>query len=303
VSELILHHYDLSPYAEKIRLIMGYKGLAWKSVQIPMVMPKPDLTCLTGGYRKTPVLQIGADIYCDTKTIAHALECVRPQPTLYPQNCEASERALSSMADAMFLMAVFALLGAGLFPQEFIDDRQKMLPGGFDMQHLKRAFPAKLDQLRVSLAALDAQLSDGRHFLLGEKICLADFSIYNPVSFLATAPTTASLLAPFKRLAAWRERMTSIGHGERTEIAAADAIAAAKASEPTTETHVDPNEPNGYKAGDRITVMPEDYGLDPVAGELVYSDPYEIAIRRSDPRTGEVVVHFPRQGYLTFRGA
>ena len=107
----------------------------------------------------------------------------------------------------------------------------------------------------------------------------------------------------FKRLAAWRERMTSIGHGERTEIAAADAIAAAKASEPTTETHVDPNEPNGYKAGDRITVMPEDYGLDPVAGELVYSDPYEIAIRRSDPRTGEVVVHFPRQGYLTFRGA
>ena len=97
--------------------------------------------------------------------------------------------------------------------------------------------------------------------------------------------------------------MTSIGHGERTEIAAADAIATANASEPTTETHVDPNEPNGYKAGDRITVMPEDYGLDPVAGELVYSDPYEIAIRRSDPRTGEVVVHFPRQGYLTFRGA
>src|SRR5947207_1085707 len=204
-----------------MRLIMGYKGLAWKSVQIPMVMPKPDLTCLTGGYRKTPVLQIGADIYCDTKTIAHALECVRPQPTLYPQNCEASERALSSMADAMFLMAVFALLGAGLFPQEFIDDRQKMLPGGFDMQHLKRAFPAKLDQLRVSLAALDAQLSDGRHFLLGEKICLADFSIYNPVSFLPTAPTTASLLAPFKRLAAWRERMASIGHGERTQLAAA----------------------------------------------------------------------------------
>src|SRR5207249_5861288 len=108
MSELILHHYDLSPYAEKIRLIMGYKGLAWKSVQIPMVMPKPDLTCLTGGYRKPPVLQIGADIYCDTKTIARALECVRPQPTLYPQNCEASERALSSMADAMFLMAVFA---------------------------------------------------------------------------------------------------------------------------------------------------------------------------------------------------
>ena len=30
-------------------------------------MPKPNLTALTGGYRKTPVLQIGADIYCNSQ--------------------------------------------------------------------------------------------------------------------------------------------------------------------------------------------------------------------------------------------
>src|SRR6185369_1531695 len=74
MAELILHHYDISPYAEKVRLIMGLKRLAWRSVQIPVVMPKPDLTALTGGYRLTPVLQIGADIYCDTRTIARRLE-------------------------------------------------------------------------------------------------------------------------------------------------------------------------------------------------------------------------------------
>jgi hypothetical protein len=61
-AELILHHFDLSPYAEKVRTLLGLKALAWRSVQIPMVMPKPDLIALTGGYRKTPVLQIGADI-------------------------------------------------------------------------------------------------------------------------------------------------------------------------------------------------------------------------------------------------
>ncbi|MDD9915100.1 MAG: glutathione S-transferase N-terminal domain-containing protein, partial [Rhodospirillaceae bacterium] len=83
-NELVLHNYDFSNYAEKARLALGYKGLSWRSVIIPPVAPKPDLTPLTGGYRRTPVLQIGADIYCDTKLILRQLERLQPQPTLYP---------------------------------------------------------------------------------------------------------------------------------------------------------------------------------------------------------------------------
>ncbi|RZI55153.1 MAG: glutathione S-transferase family protein, partial [Pseudomonas sp.] len=70
MSELILHHYPTSLFAEKARLMLGFKGLSWRSVNIPSIMPKPDLMPLTGGYRKTPVLQVGADIYCDTALIA-----------------------------------------------------------------------------------------------------------------------------------------------------------------------------------------------------------------------------------------
>ena len=84
MSQLILHHYPTSPFAEKIRLIFGYKKLAWHSVIIPRIMPKPDLTALTGGYRRTPVMQIGADIYCDTALIADLLEKIAPAPSLYP---------------------------------------------------------------------------------------------------------------------------------------------------------------------------------------------------------------------------
>jgi glutathione S-transferase len=47
-------------------------------------MPKPDLLALTGGYRRTPNLQIGADIYCDTALIARVLDELQPSPTLYP---------------------------------------------------------------------------------------------------------------------------------------------------------------------------------------------------------------------------
>src|SRR6186713_1010576 len=84
MADLILHHYWESPYAEKIRRVMGMKGLTWRSVIIPMVMPKPDLTALTGGYRKTPVLQIGADVYCDSQLIMRELERRHPTPSFYP---------------------------------------------------------------------------------------------------------------------------------------------------------------------------------------------------------------------------
>ena len=84
MTDIILHHYETSPYSEKVRLGLGLKGLAWGSVEIPVIMPKPDLTALTGGYRKTPVLQIGADIYCDSQLIMRELERRHPTPSFYP---------------------------------------------------------------------------------------------------------------------------------------------------------------------------------------------------------------------------
>ncbi len=301
MSDVILHHYDLSPYSEKIRLIFGLKGLAWRSVEIPMVMPKPNLTCLTGGYRKTPVLQIGADIYCDTKAIARAIERIAPEPTLYPPGTDALEPAVSVFGDTLFMMGVVAMLGSGMFPQEFLEDRKKMIPGGFDVEQAKAMVPAKRDQIRTSLMMLDRQLEDGRPYLLGDAVSLADFSVYHTTWFFAAAPATADLLEPFGRLAAWRERIAAFGHGRREELSAEDAIAIARQSEPATREHVAPGEPNGYQVGDRLTVFPEDYGRDPVQGELVYADPYEIAIRRRDERAGEVVVHFPRLGFAVLR--
>ena len=84
MAELVLHHFATSPFSEKVRLVLGYKRLAWKSVLIPSILPKPDLVALTGGYRKTPVLQLGADIFCDTALICEALEHLQPTPSLYP---------------------------------------------------------------------------------------------------------------------------------------------------------------------------------------------------------------------------
>jgi len=52
----------MSLFAERIRRILAFKKMAWRSVEQPMMAPKPDLTPLTGGNRRIPVLQIGADV-------------------------------------------------------------------------------------------------------------------------------------------------------------------------------------------------------------------------------------------------
>lgn len=299
MAELILHHYEASPFSEKIRLILGRKGLAWRSALQPNVMPKPELVPLTGGYRRIPVLQIGADVYCDSQCIARELERRAKSPTLYPGGSEGVCFALNLWADRLLFQAavpvVFGKIGDAV-PAAFIEDRRQLMGGG-DFGAFIRAAPLFAEQLRAQLQLLEAQLADGRPFLLGAEPSLADFAAVHPVWFLRSIPPAAAALAEFAGIRAWAERCAALGHGRRSEIAPSEALAIARSASPVPPAGVASGEPNGLAAGDRVAVVPDDYGFDPVAGELVAANVHEVAVRRSAPETGEVVVHFPRAGF------
>jgi glutathione S-transferase len=306
MAELILHHFDLSPFAEKARVMLGLKRLAWRSVPIPLVMPKPDLTALTGGYRKTPVLQVGADVYCDTKLIAVELERRYPEPTLFPGGNRGLSLALSAWSDRSFFDP-----GAGLsmglnkrgLPKEILDDRKAFFNFmNFDV--LEDEIPHLHAQLRAQADLVEQQLADGRAFLLGEAPGLVDVNAYFPVWMArGNVPTAGTIFAAYGRLAAWERRMAAIGHGTRSEMTPAEAHAVARASTPEAGQGVDPADPLGLAVGDAVVVTPDDYGKVPVAGELVTLQLHEVAVRRTDPRCGTVVVHFPRIGYRIERAA
>jgi glutathione S-transferase len=196
MAEIILHHYDISPYAEKIRLALGLKALPWRSVHIPIVMPKPHLTTLTGGYRRTPTLQLGADLYCDTKVIARALEGLHPNPSLYPAGCDAILPALSRWAETSFMMVVTLMFGlGGVFDEDFVEDRKKMLPG-VDFSQARHLVPAKRLQLAAQLDLLERQLAQRGPFLLGDSPSLADLAAYHPLLPVRLHPDLQSLLEP-----------------------------------------------------------------------------------------------------------
>ncbi|HEX7928920.1 MAG TPA: glutathione S-transferase family protein [bacterium] len=302
MSDLILHHYDTSPYAEKARLIFGLKGLPWKSVVIPLIMPKPDLMPLTGGYRRTPVMQIGADVYCDTECIAAEIERRHPTPTLFPGGSRSLSDVMSGwVASALFPSAVgFSFsTNADRLPIELLQDRHAMR--GVDQVHLDRikaAGPRHLDRLRSLLAIVDGGLSNGKAFLSGNQAGLVDFSLYHSLWFVNRGgKRVAAALEPFKHAAAWMQRVAAIGHGQRAELPSADALKIAKDAKPAGGETVDPSNALELKAGDRITVTTEDTGRDPTEGTLVGLTAERVTIRRNEPSVGEVAVHFPRVGY------
>jgi glutathione S-transferase len=303
MTDLILHHYPNSPFSEKVRVAFGIKQLAWKSVEIPNIMPKPDLMPLTGGYRRTPVLQIGADIYCDTQLMMLEIERRTSEPLLLPVGQEGEARALAMWIDRnIFWAAVGVVMGAigDKLPEAFAKDRSEFSGRSFDAARLKAAAPVAREQTYAQLLIAEEMLRDGRPFLLGAVPSLADCALYNPVWFLQVRMGQGESPSPLDRLpkiVEWSKKMKGFGSGKPTPMTGAEALDVAKAATPAA-TKVDDKDPSGLKAGQKISVTPDDTGKVPVTGELVGLAPDRISIKRSDERVGEVVVHFPRAGFV-----
>jgi len=301
---LILHHYPLSPFAEKTRLMLGYKGLDWKSVIIPMVSPKPDLVALTGGYRKTPVLQIGADIYCDTALIADVLEHIQPLPTLYPEPSKGMARTLAQWADGtLFWTAMaFNMQPKGLAQifehtppeaaQAFRQDRTAMA-ANMPRQRAQDAASAYKSYLRRL-----SDMLDDRPFLLGDVPCIADFAAYHPLWFTRTRTSVlAEVLSLTPAVPEWMDRMAAIGHGAWDKLGAQEAIEVAAAAEPAALQGDVFQDEHGIALGSQVVISAESFGQEPTAGELVAATRMHYTLRRQDARAGTVHVHFPRIGY------
>jgi glutathione S-transferase len=297
---IILHHYDASPFTQKALRMLGLKSLAWRSVLMPMVMPKPDLLRLTGGYRGTPVMQIGADIYIDTQRIARELEERFPDPTLFPAQDAGLGYALVKWSDQFFqagLTMALALLGPE-WPEAFRRDREAIFKG-LDVARAKANLDHAQAQFRACAALLDEQLADGRPFLTGEAPALADIQAFGVPWFTRAALAVADrLLAQFRHLPPWEARVAALGEGTRCEITAAEAEAEARAACPDLSVAVDDADAQGLRPGMRVRVEPDDFSdRGAVEGEVLRASALAIAVHRRSDALGDVVVHFPRLGY------
>ena len=298
MPDILFHQYDSSPFSEKVRVCFGIKQLAWGAVDQPVIMPKPELVALTGGYRRIPVMQIGADIYCDSQLIVRELERRYPEPTLFPQGDRGLAHATALWTDRAVFQAAVAIIFGGLgdkVPGAFIADRTVLSGRSFDPEAMRAAIPHMEAQMRAHIALLSDQLADGRGFLTGNRPGLVDANAYYNLWFIRTAfPPAACLFEDMPHVPEWMEKVRTIGHGERSAVSREAALAIARTTAPLAGT-IAPQD--AALEGKQITVAADDYGRDPVRGVLVGSSAHHVALRREDPLAGEVVVHFPRIGF------
>ncbi len=303
--DLILHHYDFSNFSEKIRLVLGLKGCSWKSVEIPATEPKPDYTPLTGGYRRTPALQCGADVYCDTRLIVEILERWIPQPTVYPGSSPARTRvlveAITAWAeDRLFWPLALYVTGvhARRFPLSFHADRARLhgkpLP---TLDKVEASAQSRLAQWRGQLTWIEALLDEANPYVLGESVSLADLSLYMVPWFLEFIGGPSQMLDVLPRTRDWMARVAALGHGKPALCSAEDALRIAAASEPTLVTRRVYVAPEGVTAGNYVSVSPLDDQSASSVGELMTIDDEQLVIATEHPRTGRLHVHFPRLGY------
>ena len=298
MSDLILHQYELSPFSEKMRKVLGVKGLAYHSVDQPNIAPKPTLTPLTGGYRRIPVLQIGAHVYCDTALMVRELERRFPEPRLTPPALLGAAEIIADWADhRLFSMAAMPTVVAlaEILPPEFFEDRAKMSPG-FSAEGAGAMVPHFENQMLLAMSTLDAQLHNAA-FLLGEQLTLADLSVYHVVDFAAAAPVFGNGLGSRPALNSWLEKIRAMDNGNATPMTQDAALDIARTGRPDKTPPLDAIDDPQLPVGAALTIQADDYGQEVTQGEIVWTRENEVVVHRHDGDIGDILVHYPKQGY------
>ena len=303
MSDLILHHYPPSPVSEKIRTGFGLKSLAWRSVEQARLPDRPELFAMTGGYRRIPVMQIGADIYCDTQCMLQELEARFPNPSFFPNQGGGLPFALSRWTDGPLFDLAFRIALAPIaddLPPAFVADRARLYIGAdADMAKERADLPHTLAQFRAQLGWLETRLETGRPYILGDEPGMPDLLAWFIVWFIKERYGDAEkIFLEFPKLNGWAGRMADIGHGQSTPMTPAEALEIARNATSTTPTQSDPHDPQGLKVGMTVAIKPlTDSGETAVQGGIRLVSRDKIAILIQNDLAGEVVVHFPRVGY------
>lgn len=286
--------------------MLGLKNRAWRSCIVAQKPPRPSLALLAGGYRRIPILQIGADVFCDSNLIVRVLDELSPAPAL-----QASPDLLSAPISQWFEPRMFSVFSplrfrtredvAGSFESddaraEFVRDRLGFMAPMLDIRKNADIVAQCAVHARQFCRFLDDVLRDGRAYLQGSAPTHADFSAFHPLQWLQGHSAHRDFLTEFERVWAWVDRISALGEGTFTPITEHEAIAMAHAATPSFSFDPQPG-PGDPAIGAQVRVAPTDYGVDPVEGVLTSVGPAHVSIARATDETGPLAQHFPRWGY------
>ncbi len=296
---LILHHYDISPFSQKAQKMMGLKELSWQSVEMPMIAPKPDVEALTGGYRGTPVLQIGRDVFIDNWMIARALDEFDDSGPAINAQGGLREAALYAWGERLFTPLLHAALAAyqSEWDADFLADRKRVFPD-VDFDTLDVSDPDRRSQVRAYLGTVEAQLSLDQDFLGGAQADSCDIHVWGMVWMIHSAlPALMPIVETFPRLTDWYERVSALGTGDREDVKIDVAWQSLKDGPARLLPDTPDQEPLAPWVGEVVDIAAGSADRGSASGRLLAVD-HEQVVLGVEPISGEAAqVWFPRFGY------
>ena len=211
---LELYQFELSQYSEKVRLILDYKGLPYRKIEVTPGIGQVDLFRMTG-QKQVPVLKDGDRYLADSTEIAKYLDRAYPDRPIIPTDPQ--ERGLCLLIEewadeSIGIKSRKALFGAISQDQNF---RKSLLPTttpdllknlvevipsdllrvlGFGVGYSPEVLKSAMTDLKQDLEALSLLLSN-RPYLVGDQPTLADLAVAG-LSMLIKFPNGPYLQLP-----------------------------------------------------------------------------------------------------------
>ena len=295
----ILHQYDISPFSQKAQKMMAIKRLSWRSVEMPLIAPKPDVEALTGGYRGTPVLQLGADVYVDNWMIAQALDRHFQSGDSLTACGALAHAALYAWGERFFTPLLHTALATyqTQWDDAFLADRKQVFPEvNFDV--LTVDDPDRRSQVRAFVGTLSRHLAGGAPYLGGAHPDSWDVHAWGMLWMIHNAlPDLVPIVGEFAVVENWYQRMSKLGVGEREDVAIETAWEALGRGERAALPGTPPSEPLSAWVDSRVSVSTGSADRGESMGILLAIDDAQVVIG-VEPQPGTwAQVWFPRLGY------
>ena len=272
----------------------GFFEKEWYSLRVKSSPPRLVIDKLVNGYRKIPIAQEDADIYCDSKLISREFF---NSLSLIPDSKEDKQSevfendifkaCLNSISPVKLLSAFFRLLDFS----EFLKTTKDRLGAAKEFNDYRMHKSEALFAWSTHLKELNRQLESD--FILGKNPSYLDFCAYHLIWFHIKI-TNENLSDELELLIKWYERMEAFGHGSYEEVTEEFAFQEAKRSMPK---EIRADQEHSKYIGKEVFISPSDYMKNKTKGMLVGATDYSWILSRDNSEYGLVHIHFPKRGF------
>ncbi len=245
---LTLYQFEISPFCDKIRRILQVKRVPYTVRNVRMTETATTLRKVNP-IGKVPCIDDGGHLVADSTDIAHYLEERYPEPRLIPT--APRERALCHMLEdwadeSLYFYEVQMRFGFPANRKQTVDKLLKdepalirtvaplVIPSMMKRVGQQQGVGRKPEAMVVRDVERHADAVqgwlEGREWLVGDALSLADISVFAQLSCIRETQEGASVVAARPALTRWMERVDAATAGAPAGDAEAPGRASARAS-------------------------------------------------------------------------